>query len=142
MDAQQVYNAAANAGFSGSALAIAVAVAYAESKFDEQAIGDINLQDSKWGPSVGLWQIRSLNNNFLNIEPVRDYNKLFDPDYNARAAYEISKGGKDWSPWSTYLNNSYKSYLSMSEGLTNNAGIFKLIIAVVVIIILFRYVKH
>ena len=138
MTAQQVYNTASAAGFTGSALIIAVAIAYAESRFNPSAIGDVSLQNAKWGPSVGLWQIRSLNNDFLNIDPVRNYNKLFDPQYNADAAFKISNGGKDFSPWSTYINGAYKGYLNLSDGLTQNKTWLTAAALILILIIIFK----
>lgn len=109
------FNAAKQAGFTGTSLAIAVAIAGAESGFDTKAIGDVILQDSKWGPSVGLWQIRSLKNPSAWPYPdnMRDATKLTDPVYNAQAAYAISKKGNDFSPWSTFVNKTYQTYLDV-----------------------------
>jgi len=45
--------------------------------------------------SVGLWQINTLVHHKYSIEDLRD------PKRNAEYAYEISKHGTDWSPWST-----------------------------------------
>lgn len=98
------------AGFRGEGLILAVAIAGAESGFNRNATGDLDLQNTKWGPSVGLWQIRTLKNDFLHLDPVRDINRLYDPLANARAAFKISNGGNDWKPWSTYLNNRYKGF--------------------------------
>jgi hypothetical protein len=44
----------------------------------------------------GLWQI----NDCYHLEVSDDC--AFDPFCNAQAAYAISSGGKDWSPWSTW----------------------------------------
>ena len=37
--------------------------------------------------------------------------KLRDPLFNARAAFAISKGGTDFSLWSTFRDDAYKKYL-------------------------------
>jgi hypothetical protein len=81
------------------ALAKAVAVATAESGRDPGKKGDIGLQNATWGPSVGLWQIRSLKAE-KGKGTVRDETKLTDPVFNAKAMVSISKSGADWSPWS------------------------------------------
>ena len=52
---------ARNAGLTGAGLVTAVAVAKGESGWRTDARGDVALVDAKWGPSIGLWQIRSLN---------------------------------------------------------------------------------
>lgn len=38
---------------------------------------------------------------------------LQDPEYNAHAAYVISKGGTDFSFWSVYTHETYKQYLDV-----------------------------
>lgn len=104
------YKAAKAAGFTGAALLTAVAIAGAESAFNPSAVGDVAIQTEKWGPSIGLWQIRSLTENYLDMEPIRDSTRLSDPYYNAKAAYQISKRGTDFSPWSTFASNAYRQY--------------------------------
>ncbi len=114
-----VYDAASKAGFSGAALVTAVAIAAAESGLDPNAVGDQSLVDFTWGPSIGLWQVRSLQPLFLYLEPLRDATKLPDPYYNARAAYTLSKSGTDFSPWSTFVNGAYKQFESIASSVQN-----------------------
>lgn len=78
------------------------------------AVGDLaQLADpvvaAKWGPSIGLTQIRSLRNPnaWGPADRWRVADKLRDPAYNAAAAYVISKQGKDFTPWTMYRNNKY-----------------------------------
>lgn len=111
----QVYAAAKQAGFTGPALVTAIAIAAAESGFDPGATGDQTLANSKWGNSIGLWQIRSLQPGSLYLEPIRDPKYLYDPLYNAKAAYQISKGGTDFTPWSTFVNKAYQQYLNLAS---------------------------
>jgi cell wall-associated NlpC family hydrolase len=109
---QQVAQYAKQAGFTGDALTIAVAVSCAENgSHDTVELGDLNLETAKWGPSVGLWQIRSLIADY-GTGRTRDEAHLTDPLFNARSAYSISSGGRDWSPWSTYKSGAYKQFLS------------------------------
>lgn len=103
------------AGFRGSALVMAIAIAGAESTFNSDATGDVALQDQKWGPSVGLWQIRTLKPAYLSLEPIRDVTKLYDPLENAKAAYAISKKGTNWRPWSTFLNKDYEKWITTAK---------------------------
>jgi hypothetical protein len=110
MQLSQVIAIAKQAGFSGTGLITAVAIAIAESALNSNATGDVNLQTSKWGPSVGLWQIRTLKPAYLPLEPIRDITKLYDPLNNAKAAYTISKGGTDFSPWSTFISQQYLNF--------------------------------
>lgn len=90
-----------------------IAIAMAESSGNPDAIGDKDLVDNKWDESIGLFQIRSLKDPsaFSEVDKLRQKDKLFDPVYNAKAAYQISKKGEDWTPWSTFTNNAYKKYL-------------------------------
>jgi hypothetical protein len=86
-------------GFPPASIDVAAAVAMAESGGNEHALGD-------FGRSYGLWQIHTpAHPQFLPAS-------LFDADYNARAAFEISKGGADWTPWTTFRNGDYRRYLT------------------------------
>jgi Lysozyme like domain len=98
---------AQKAGFTGAGADLAVAIALAESGGHPQAIGDKNA-----GGSYGLWQV----NMRWHPEYASNPSALFDPDACAAAAYKISKGGTDWSPWSTYTNKSYLAYMPKPGG--------------------------
>jgi hypothetical protein len=54
--------------------------------------------------SFGLWQINTL------AHPQYDESSLLDPDYNAHAALQISSGGTNWKPWSTYQDILARSF--------------------------------
>jgi Lysozyme like domain len=77
---------------------LAAAIAYAESGGFAGAVGD-------QGKSLGLWQIHTPSH------PQYDPQSLLDAHYNAGAARDISKGGADWSPWTTYRTGAYQRYL-------------------------------
>lgn len=105
----QIAEYAHDAGFRGQDLTVAVAVALAESGGDPKAHNATPPDDS-----YGLWQI----NMYRGLGPERrdqfdlDSNReLFDPEENARAAWEISGRGDSFGPWSTYTNGAYKQYL-------------------------------
>ena len=82
------------------------------------AVGDLSqLSDpavsAKWGPSVSAFQIRTLRdpNAWGSVDRWRVAEKLHDdPYYAARAAFAISKGGTDWSLWSTFTHKNYLPY--------------------------------
>jgi len=101
------------AGFSGADLAIAVAIAYAESSGDANAVGDS-------GNSFGLWQI-----NLPNHPEYADAN-LYDPQTNANAAFAIyQQAGNSFSPWTTFNTGAYSQYLgtnNFSAGTGGNDG--------------------
>lgn len=84
--------------FPPAARLVAYALAAAESGRNPSACGDRSYFIAGvpyW--SIGLWQVLTY------VRPGRyDFDSLFDPDYNAAAAMDISHGGTDWCPWSTY----------------------------------------
>lgn len=93
---------------------IATAIAFAESGGNSAAIGDVALENATWGPSVGLWQIRSLKAQ-KGTGGTRDATRLKDPGFNAQAMIAISNWGRDWAPWSTYKNGAYKAHLAAAR---------------------------
>lgn len=108
---ERVYRLARAAGLGKQAAITATAIARAESGMNPSAVGDTSLTDGKWGPSVGLWQIRSLNADRGTGRP-RDASRLKDPEFNARAMVTISGHGANWGPWSVYKSGAYRSHLS------------------------------
>ncbi|MGB6874160.1 MAG: amidase domain-containing protein, partial [Dehalococcoidia bacterium] len=85
----------------------AYAVAKAESGGNPSACGDSDR-------SIGLWQIN------MDAHPTYDECLLFEKDYNANAAVQISSSGTNWNPWCTWEksacggngNEAYKQYLT------------------------------
>ncbi|MGI8752085.1 MAG: NlpC/P60 family protein [Acidimicrobiales bacterium] len=110
----QVAGVAWKAGFRGHDLTTAVAVAMAESNGDPRCEGDIGLEDATWGPSVGLWQIRSYNSD-LGRGGTRDARANLNPLTNARHAYQVSNHGTDWGPWSTFTNGAYLAFMGVAS---------------------------
>jgi len=121
MDGAQVAQYAAAAGFQGQALQIAVAIANGESGFQESVHGDTGITDGTWGDSIGLWQIRSLRAE-TGTGGWRDASRLEDPAFNAQAAFQISGGGENFSPWSVYTNSTYLSYMGDAAGYVGSVG--------------------
>lgn len=105
-----------NAGFRNHPLIIAIAIAQAESDCVPDMIGDVKLQNDKWGPSIGMWQVRSLHHpdKYAGADSMRIEEKLFDPQYNANVAFLISKKGVDFDPWSTYTGNNYRKFINQA----------------------------
>ncbi len=106
----EVYALATAAGLDHDSAVIATAIAWAESDLRPDAVGDIDLQDNTWGPSVGLFQIRSLHAH-TGTGKDRDAERLGEPAFNARSMASISKGGTDWTPWSVWKNGAYRTHL-------------------------------
>lgn len=79
------------AGFRGKALTTAVAVAMAESGGNPKIKGDTTITDAKWGPSIGLWQIRSLRADY-DTGRERDAKANLDPATNAKHALSCWRG--------------------------------------------------
>jgi len=100
LSASQIGGYASNAGFSGSDLATAVAIAIAESGGNPSAVNPEG--------SYGLWQIDIVEN------PQYANDDLTDPSVNAQDAYSIySEGG--FTRWSTYNNGAYLNYLAQAQ---------------------------
>lgn len=55
----------------------------------------------------GLMQINSIHADMVKGK----LSRLYDPATNIKIAYSLSKGGTDWTPWSTYNNGKYKQFL-------------------------------
>ena len=117
ISAAQIAQYAYQAGFRGESLNTAVAIALAESHGDTGIHGDVNLQTGTWGPSVGLWQIRSLNpgHGTAAEQALRNAQANADPATNARHAYTISHRGSNFQPWSTFTNGAYRGYLNQAR---------------------------
>lgn len=98
LSAAQIAAHAHAAGFRGTALRNAVAVALAESNGDPRAVG---VNSDRWrSRDRGLWQIND------RWHPEVSDAEAFNPAQAAREAYRISSGGMSWSPWSTWKNGS------------------------------------
>jgi|SRR6185295_2525834 hypothetical protein len=117
----QAYAYARQAGFDPAAATVAAAIAMAESGLNPGARGDVGLETSYWGPSVGLMQIRTVRTQ-TGTGGDRDISILSDPLQNMVAAYHISHGGKDWSPWSTYNDQKYRQFLGQASAGGQQAG--------------------
>lgn len=110
------------AGFRGNALSMAYAIVMAESGGRASAFnGDTSTGDQ----SYGLFQINMLG--AMGPERRRQYGlssneDLFDPLTNAKVAFKMSNGGKNWNPWSTYKTGAYEPYYGGSMGASVTGG--------------------
>jgi len=112
-----------NAGFSGASLNTAYGIVKAESGGRPKAKNMQGLDKS-----YGLFQINMENNDPRNpnmgVKRNEAYLKkyksigytgpesLLDPFINARIAYDISKGGTNFNPWTTYTSGKYLQHTS------------------------------
>lgn len=98
------------AGFRGTELKMAWAVAVRESTLRPFA-------HNKASNCYGLFQINmsgSLGPDRRNKYGIDSNSDLFDPLTNAKIAYQMSNGGKNWSAWST--ENSAKKLATQFPG--------------------------
>jgi hypothetical protein len=93
-------------GFSGDDLDVALAVAYLESGGYVDAVGDLHMvgKDGVWGPSVGLFQMLTMQNPPVSgyvPDTMRDIEKLRDPAYQVQAAKALVEA-KGWGQWTMH----------------------------------------
>lgn len=107
---------AATAGWSGPDLETAIAVALAESSGNSSRLGDRTIQNAVYGPSVGLWQIRSVNPGHGNQfdQQHRNADANLDPATNAANAHAIFEQ-KGWCPWTMHRNGRYRDFLDRAK---------------------------
>jgi len=122
-DKKTLIKTIAQQGFHDKALRTAYAISIAESGGRSNAVGDVGLQDSKWGPSIGLFQIRSLKHWKEYNDPYRDASRLPDPSYNAQAAWAKSSRGRSFKAWSTYTSGSFLKHLSEADAMAKQTGV-------------------
>lgn len=111
MNAAEIYQTALAAGFSPEQAVTMTAIALAESGGRPEAH---NPNRSTGDNSYGLWQINMID----SLGPARrkefgigSDDALFDPQTNAAAAFQVSGGGGNFKPWTTYTSGAYKSHL-------------------------------
>ena len=107
---REIYEAARDAGFTPHQAVTWTSIALAESGGRTGALND------KGEHSIGLWQV-----NVAGGVRKNKWGDLTDPEVNARAAYEISRDGRDMRPWTTTHDHNkgtpqdYRSYLDEVE---------------------------
>lgn len=102
--AEQIYGFARQAGFSPDEAATMTAIALAESSGNSRARNPVG-EDSR-----GLWQINAQAHPGLASRL-----NLFDPLDNARAAFEVSREGRDISPWTVTHGGLSSRYVLFKE---------------------------
>lgn len=117
----QIAAYARSAGVSGANVAIAVAIAIAESGGNTTAHNALPPDNS-----YGLWQINMLG----SMGPSRraslgisSNEALFDPGTNARAMAMLSGGGTNWKPWTTYTRGTYRLYMSRGQSASGTSEV-------------------
>lgn len=92
-------------------LAIATAIALAESGGNPNAhcLNCAGVQED----SRGLWQIN------VDAHPQYASENLYDPAVNAAAMFQVSGGGVNWHPWSTFTSGAYLAYMPEATAAAN-----------------------
>lgn len=121
MTPSEVHGLAVAHGLDHEQAIVATAIAWAESGLHPDAIGDSGLADEKWGPSIGLWQVRSLREDH-GTGKERDGSRLHEPSFNARAMVAISNGGTKWTPWSVFKSGRYRQHLDAVRAAVEETG--------------------
>jgi hypothetical protein len=98
--------AAAQAGFSGNALIVAVAIALDSSRCDPTTANSAGI--------YGLWQITAA------AHPDYPISCLMDPWCSASAAWALSAHGADWSAWPNYSTGAYSAVLDAAQSAVNS----------------------
>jgi hypothetical protein len=119
--AGEMYRDLREAGFSRASAIIMVAIGLGESGGNDTALGDVGLEDSTWGPSVGLYQVRTVKGQ-TGSGSDRDLSALMgDPDRQAQAALDISSKGTDFTPWTVFTSGKYQEYLDQAQAAADTA---------------------
>lgn len=108
------YGALLNAGAGNVQAAVLVAIGMAESGLNTSAVGDVGLENATWGPSIGVWQVRTLKAD-TGTGSDRDINRLrkgLDQQAAATVAILHSQG---LSAWSTYTGGAYRAHLATAS---------------------------
>jgi hypothetical protein len=102
----------------------AISGAETSGSYDPNAIGDTSLETTKWGPSIGVFQIRTLKAE-TGTGSTRDIQWLQGSlVHQVAAAASISDNGRNFTPWSTYTSGKYQGYLDGAGGTSaENAGV-------------------
>jgi hypothetical protein len=112
LSALQIANAAKSAGFSGGDVAIATAIAFAESGGESTATN----RNSNGSTDYGLMQINSIHAAILRS------GSWSNPGDNMKMAHKVyAEAGNKWTPWVTYKSGSYLKFLNKGNGAAGNA---------------------
>src|ERR1700687_5533663 len=113
---QQVADAMRAAGFPDSSIPTGVAVATAEA--GRRTVRS-NVDPTPWG----VWQI---NLDFWgkpnNLNTGISQGCALDLTCSTQAAYQISRGGTNWGPWSAFTSGSYLNFLNLMPSSSPSPG--------------------
>ena len=124
LSSSEIYDLAIKAGFNPKSAQTMTAIAMAESGGRAGAVGDQN-NPGPGASSTGLTQINFLPSRDAG-NATRDPKANLDPLTNLKNAFKISKGGKDFSPWTTYTTTdptkSYERFMANGASANSKAA--------------------
>jgi len=119
----QLVQTLTSAGFTGQSLVTAYGIAKAESggranafnpKGMDESYGlfQINMENKDpRNPNMGTKRNAAYLKKYANIG-YKGPQSLYDPAINAKIAYDMSKGGTNFQPWTTYTSGKYENQLT------------------------------
>lgn len=113
LSANQIAGYAVKAGVTGNNVAIATAIALAESSGNTDATNN----NRNGSTDYGLWQINSVHSDLLAGHNWRD------PADNAAMMFTISNGGTNWRPWSTFTSGKYRAFMAQAAAATPDTSV-------------------
>lgn len=105
----QAYAALRSVGATPTQAALLTAIGEAESGLNPAAVGDVSLENATWGPSVGVWQERTLKAD-TGKGTSRDIRFLQASVLNQARAALATLNSSGPSAWSTYSSGAYLHY--------------------------------
>jgi hypothetical protein len=118
----QIASVLKQAGWPAQELPLAVAIVLGESGGRTDARGDESLMTATWGPSIGLFQIRSVKAE-RGKGTTRDELANLDPLTNARHALTIRKS-QGFAAWTVFNTKAYAQFMGKALlGVANPSNI-------------------
>jgi hypothetical protein len=102
------------AGFRGKALKTMYGIVMAESGGNPRALND-RAPDLSYGLSQ-INMIGALGPDRRRRFGLSSNDDLYDPVTNLRVAFRLSRGGRDFTPWTTYTSGRYKDHALPGKG--------------------------
>lgn len=117
----EVYASLIAAGWPTQGALTMTAIAGAESGWNDTALGDTQLEDTTWGPSYGLFQIRTLKGE-TGRGTTRDINALAAGDVQQAAAALAVYQSQGLDAWTVYQTGAYRQYLAQAQAAAARIG--------------------
>jgi autotransporter adhesin len=114
----QVANVAIASGWRGDDAVTAVAIGLAETdgRPDDAAVGDVSLETAKWGPSIGIWQCRTLKAERGTGSDRDELALKGDARRQGSAAFHIwQEKHNKFTPWTTYVDGKYLLFMPRAK---------------------------